>query len=67
MLFWTFQVFPCVLPEERIEPCHTAIKLRLVECCSDVCPSIDFCHLHIQSWPKILAPLVNMIKKGCEN
>ncbi len=22
---------------------------------------------NIQSWPKILAPLVNMIKGGCEN
>jgi len=23
--------------------------------------------LNIQSWPKISAPLVNMIKEGCEN
>ncbi len=37
----------CVLPEERIESCHTAIKPRSVECCSDVCPSVDFSHLHI--------------------
>ncbi len=45
-------VFSCVLrllPEERIESCHTAIKPRLVECCSDVCPSVDFSHLHIWS------------------
>ncbi len=43
-------VFSCVLPEERIESCHTAIKPRSVECCSDVCPSVDFSHLHIWSW-----------------
>jgi len=24
-------------------------------------------HIYIQSWPKISAPLVNMIKEGCEN
>ncbi len=23
--------------------------------------------MHVQSWPKILAPLVNMIKEGSEN
>ncbi len=23
--------------------------------------------MYIQSWPKISAPLVNMIKEGCEN
>ncbi len=32
----------CVYTEERIESCHTAIKPRLMECCSDVCPSVDF-------------------------
>ncbi len=39
-------VFSCVFPEERIEFGHTAIKPRLVECCSDVCPSVDFSYLH---------------------
>ncbi len=24
-------------------------------------------NVYVQSWPKILAPLVNMIKEGCEN
>ncbi len=24
-------------------------------------------HVHVQSWPKISAPLLNMIKEGCEN
>ncbi len=43
-------VFSCVYPEERIESCHTAIKPRSVECCSDVCPSVDFSCLHIWSW-----------------
>ncbi len=43
-------VFSCVLHEERIESCHTATKPSLVECCSDVCPSVDFSHLHISSW-----------------
>ncbi len=43
-------VFSCVIPEERIESCHTTIKPRLVECCSDVCPSVDFSYLHIWSW-----------------
>ncbi len=28
----------------------TAIKPRSVECCSDVCPSVSFSHLHIRSW-----------------
>ncbi len=40
-------VFSCVLTEERIEFVHTAIKPRLVECCSDVCPSVGFSYLHI--------------------
>ncbi len=35
-------VFSCVFTEERIEFGHTAIK-----CCSDVCPSVGFSHLHI--------------------
>ncbi len=43
-------VFSCVFTEERIESCHTAIKPRSVECCSDVCPSVDFSYLHICSW-----------------
>ncbi len=38
-------VFSCVFTEERIEFGHTAIK-----CCSDVCPSVGFSHLHIWSW-----------------
>jgi len=28
---------------------------------------IGFDYEEIQSWPKISAPLVNMIKEGCEN
>ncbi len=43
-------VFSCVFTEERIEFGHTAIKPRSVECCSDVCPSVDFSYLHIWSW-----------------
>ncbi len=39
-------VFSLVFTEERIESGHTAIKLRLMECCSDVCPSVGF-YLHI--------------------
>ncbi len=39
----------CVFTEERIE-FSTAIKPRSVECCSDVCPSVDFSHLYIWSW-----------------
>ncbi len=39
--------FSFVFTEERIEFGHTAIKPRSVECCSDVCPSVDFSHLHI--------------------
>ncbi len=30
-----------------IEFGHTAVKSRSVECCSDVCPSVGFSHLHI--------------------
>ncbi len=40
-------VFSCVYTEERIESCHTAVKPRSMECCSDVCPSVDFSYLHI--------------------
>ncbi len=43
-------VFSCIFAEERIEFGHTAIKPRSVECCCDVCPSVGFFHLHIQSW-----------------
>ncbi len=43
-------VFSCVSTEERIEFGHTAIKPISMECCSDVCPSVDFSHLHIWSW-----------------
>ncbi len=43
-------VFSCVYTEERIESCHTAIKPRSMECCSGVCPSVDFSSLHIRSW-----------------
>ncbi len=25
------------------------------------------CHSYIQTWSELLAPLVNMIKEGCEN
>ncbi len=40
-------VFSCVFTEERIEFAHTAIKPRSVECCSNVCPTVDFSYLHI--------------------
>ncbi len=40
-------MFSHVFTEERIEFGHTTIKPRSVECCSDVCPSIGFSHLHI--------------------
>ncbi len=40
-------VFSCVFTEERIASGHTSIKPRLVECCSDVCPSVGFSYLHI--------------------
>ncbi len=43
-------VFSCIYTEERIESCHTAIKPRSMECCSDVCPSVDFSYHHIWSW-----------------
>ncbi len=49
-IFCKFQVFSCVFTEEKIEFGHTAIKPRSVECCSDVCPSVSFSHLHIWSW-----------------
>ncbi len=40
-------LFSCVYTEERIESCQTAIKHRSIECCSGVCPSVDFSYLHI--------------------
>ncbi len=40
-------VFSCVFSEERIEFGHTAISPRSMECCSGVCPSVDFSYLHI--------------------
>ncbi len=43
-------VFSFVFTEDRIEFGPTAKKARLVECCSDVCTSLDFCNLHIWSW-----------------
>ncbi len=43
-------VISCVFTEERIEFGHTAIKPRSVDCCSDVCPSVGFSHLHISTW-----------------
>ncbi len=35
---------------EKLEFGHFAIKPRLVECRSDVCPSASFSHLYIRSW-----------------
>ncbi len=40
-------VFSCIYTEDRIEFVHTAIKPRSMECCSGVCPSVGFSHLHI--------------------
>ncbi len=40
-------LFSCVYTEQRIESCQTAIKHRSIECCSVVCPSVDFSYLHI--------------------
>ncbi len=48
--FGCFFVFSCVFTEERIEFGHISIKPRLMECCSGVCPSVDFSYLHIWSW-----------------
>ncbi len=42
-----FEVFSFVFTEERVEFGHTTIKPRSVECCSDLCPSVDFSYLHI--------------------
>ncbi len=36
--------------EEMIVSGHISIKHRLVECCSEVCPSVGFSYLHIWSW-----------------
>ncbi len=43
-------MFSCIYTEERIEFCHTGIKSRSMECCSDVCPSVEFSYHHIWSW-----------------
>ncbi len=43
-------MFSRVFTEERIEFGQTATKTGSVECCGDVCPSVDFSYLHIQSW-----------------
>ncbi len=40
-------VFSCVFTEEKIEFGNTAMRPRSGECCSDVCPSVGFSHLHI--------------------
>ncbi len=40
----------CIFTEEKLQFGHFAIKPRLVECRSDVCPSLSFSHLHIRSW-----------------
>ncbi len=40
-------VFSCVFTEDRIEFGQTAMNPRLVDCCSDVCPSVGFSHLHV--------------------
>ncbi len=46
--FWQIpSVFSCVFTEKRTESGHTTIKPRSVDCCSDVCPSVDFSYLHI--------------------
>ncbi len=42
-------VFMCLHWGED-ESGHTAIKPRLMERCSDVCPSVGFSYLHIWSW-----------------
>ncbi len=60
-------VFSCVYTEERIESCHTAIKPRSMECCSGVCPSVDFSYLHIWSWSSsrvTIRFLVTTLTKG---
>ncbi len=40
--------FSCVITEERLESGHS--KPRSVECCSYICPSVSFSHLHTWSW-----------------
>ncbi len=43
MLFFKFKVFcSWVFTEERIESSQPSIKHSLVECCSDICPSVGF-------------------------
>ncbi len=46
-VFFFSSGFSYVFTEERIESGHAVIKAILVECCSDVCPSLSFSHLHI--------------------
>ncbi len=50
-------VFSCVFTEERIESCHTTVKPRSVECCSDVCPSVCFSYLHVWSWSSTIVTI----------
>lgn len=49
-----FMIIPvhfCVCVHVINEACgHLALKVRLVDCCSDVCPCPSFSCLHILSW-----------------
>ncbi len=30
-------------------------------------PGMPYIYIYVQTWSELLAPLVNMIKEGCEN
>ena len=62
LLLFFFQA-GCLFTEERLPSGHSAINPRLVECCSDGCPSGSFSRLHTgspelsKSDHRILGPL----------
>ncbi len=54
-------VFSCVFTEERTEFGHTSIKPRSMECCSGVCPSVGFSHLHIWAWSSTTVTIKSLV------
>ncbi len=44
-IFWCIE--PFFYSDESLGPCYISLKPRLVECCSDVCPSVVFSYLHM--------------------
>ncbi len=60
-------VFSCVFTEEKIASDHTGIKHSLVECCSDVCPSVGFLlspHMTMSSIRVTIRFLITMLTKA---